>query len=101
MARERHSQDALSKMAKVSQKTVSNMLKPEGPTPHLDNIDAVAAVYGLTGWQLILPSLPASKESVEGMVRLVENFAGASAEGQAAITRVAEMEANYGARKPK
>jgi hypothetical protein len=36
-------------MSGVSQRTISNICNPDGPSPTLESVDAVAAAFGLAG----------------------------------------------------
>lgn len=54
-------QTQLEKLSGVAQKTISNMLDPNRPgvsSHNVDKVEKVAAVFGLTAWQLLLPNLP-------------------------------------------
>ena len=83
------------KHAKVSQKTVNNVLNAKHTTS-IDTADALARAFGLTGWHLLLPNLPDDLRQSPSVGRLIESYVKASAKGRDYIDRVAEQEAKYG-----
>ena len=53
------SQAELGRRAHVAQKTISNWLDPaRGVAPQIDKLEAVAHVYGLEVWELLMPDIP-------------------------------------------
>lgn len=78
----------------VSAKTVGNMANAVGGSS-IDNVEAVAQVFGLNGWQLILPNLIEDLENNTSIARVYENYFRSNAEGRRHIQRVAEREAEY------
>lgn len=76
----------------VSAKTIGNMLNQVG-SPRIDNVDAVARAFGLTGWHLIMPDLLTDLENGTSIARLVEAYVHSSADGRRHIERVADREA--------
>ena len=79
----------------VAQKSVSNMLNPEGPTPNLEIVEAVAQAFNITGWLLIHPQFDPTMKNGDSVNQLVLNFLSAGPEGRENINRVANMEARY------
>lgn len=84
----------LATKAKVDRKTVNNMLNARyDPRPEM--VDAVAGVFGLTGWQLLRPGTGKSYMGPSDIDALLENFYTASPEDQAMILRIAEKSGGY------
>jgi transcriptional regulator with XRE-family HTH domain len=52
-------QPALAKRSGVSQRTISNMLRPEDHEiwPQLDNLQKIANCFGIETWRLLHPAL--------------------------------------------
>ena len=97
----RWKQIELAKKAGVSQRTVSNMLRGadqqiNGAT--LDRVDAVAKVFGLRSWHLIMPGLPDDLEQASIMSEVINGYIMADDEGRDLIHRIAERE---GRNKPQ
>lgn len=85
--------------AHVSQRTVNNMEKARHNVG-IDNIEAVAGVFGLTAWQLMLPNLPCDLLETRSISQLVNNYVASGAEGRKMVSMVAEREAEY-AHRPR
>lgn len=79
----------------VDPKTVNNMLHGRYD-PRPEKADQVAAVFGLSGWQLLVPDLPMDMLANGKLDELIANYVSASPEGRVSISRVAEMAAKYG-----
>ena len=67
--------------------------------PNLDHVEAVARVFQLTGWQLILPGLQANLARNGHLDALMQHYSEASDQGRANIDRVAELESRYNVEK--
>lgn len=78
----------------VSAKTVNNMRNAKHK-PAVENVDKVAAVFGLPGWLLITPDIPDEIMDSQGLKNTLKNYAAADASGREAIERIAEREALY------
>jgi len=87
----------LADKAKVDRKSVNNMLNARYD-PRPDNVEAVARVFGLTGWQLLRPGTGGKAAPADQLETLIERFTEASPEERATILKVAEMTGTY---KPK
>lgn len=85
----------VAKRSGVDAKTVNNMLHGRFD-PRPEKADQVAAVFGLSGWQLLIPDLPADMLKNGMLDQLIANYVSASPEGRDSISRVAEMAARYG-----
>ena len=84
----------VAKRSGVDAKTVNNMLNGRFD-PRPEKADQVAAVFGLSGWQLLIPGLPADMLSNGRLEQLIENYVSAGPSGRDSISRVAEMAAKY------
>lgn len=78
--------------AGVAPKTVNNMLNGNHDSS-LDKVNAVAKVFGLQGWHLIMPNLPLDLISSPTISKFVGNFISASDEGRNLLQQMAEREA--------
>ena len=94
MAETKLSGAEVARLAGIASKSVNNMLHGRHG-PNLDHVEAVAGVFQLTGWQLILPGLRADIARNGHLDALMQHYTDASAEGRANIDRVAELEARY------
>jgi transcriptional regulator with XRE-family HTH domain len=94
MAETKLSGAEVARLAGISSKSVNNMLHGRHG-PNLDHVEAVAAVFQLTGWQLILPGLRSDIARNGHLDALMQHYTDSSAEGRANIDRVAELEARY------
>jgi transcriptional regulator with XRE-family HTH domain len=80
--------------AGIDRKSVNNMLNARF-NPDLDNVEAVANVFGLTSWQLLRRDLKDALVKAGVVEELIDNFYKASEDGRAKIMGIAEMAANY------
>ena len=78
----------------VSPKTIGNMANAVGGSS-IDNVEAVASVFGLNGWHLIAPDLITDLEGETSVRQLFENYIESSPAGRRHILRIAEREAEY------
>ena len=84
----------VAKRAGVDRKTINNQLNARYD-PRPEQVDKVAAVFGLNGWQLLSPTLDAARNGDGKVEELLEYFSGADDQGRADILRIAEMAARY------
>lgn len=89
------SQGELSRKTGVSQSTISNMETPSRATPNYspttDNVDAVAAVFGLNAAVLAMP-LPLELLLDFGKIEtVIRDYAESADEGRRTIAAVAEL----------
>lgn len=80
--------------AGVDPKSLNNMLHARYE-PRLDLVEAVAKVFGLTGWQLIRRNLTKGMPQAVELEGLIEKYIEATPEERATILRVAEMTGDY------
>lgn len=96
MAMQNLSARQVSEVAKVSNKTVSNMVNASFD-PRLSLVEKVANVFGMTAWQLLAADLEARpKEDSAQAMKLLEHYTNAQDDGRKAIMHVAEMAASKG-----
>jgi transcriptional regulator with XRE-family HTH domain len=84
----------VARLSGVDAKTVNNMLHGRFD-PRPEKADQVAQVFGLNGWQLLIPDLPADMLRNGHIEQLIANYVSASPDGRDSIIRVAEMAAKY------
>jgi transcriptional regulator with XRE-family HTH domain len=84
----------IARRAGVDIKTVNNMVNGRYD-PRPEKVDQVAAVFGLSGWQLLIPDLPGDMLRNHGLPDLISNYVSANPDGRDNILRVAEMAARY------
>ena len=77
----------------VSWKTVGNMLNTGGCS--IDKVEAVAAVFGLEGWHLVMHNLISDLQGETSIRELYESYLKASPEGRRHIIRIAQREAEF------
>lgn len=91
--------DALvAERAKVSPKTISNIKSSRHKTS-LDTLDAIAKVFGLTCWHLIMPNLDRDMLKSPAISKLMDTYIHLNATGRANVDRVADMESKYEGKK--
>lgn len=78
----------------IKKSTVQRILTG-GTTATIDQAQALAEVFGLDGWHLLLPNLPRDLQKTKTLSSLVPHYLDASSAGRDNIDRVAEMEARY------
>lgn len=88
------SEAEVSKRSGVSKKSINNMLNARH-APNLDHVDAVAAVFGLNLWHVIMPNLPDELIASRSLDDLIARYSRADARGRESIDRVAEIAADY------
>lgn len=81
------SQMDLYRASKVPQRTISNMLSGKHSCS-LESVNAVAGVFGLNGWHIIMPNLPADLVGSTSIAELVSAYIDASPEDRELITLV-------------
>lgn len=91
----RWKQIELAEAAGIAQRTVGNMLKGNddvsGST--LDRVEAVAGVFGLRTWHLLVPTLPNDLHQARIMCNVITDYILADEDGRDLIHRVAQREA--------
>lgn len=74
---------------KVAQTSISNMLNPNSRvSPTLENLEAVASVFGLQAWQLLHPTLGDHSAAAE----IVNRISSASRKDQNLIYQILDLE---------
>lgn len=87
-------QKTLAKRSGVSQSNIHYVVATDRHV-RLDTVEAIAAAYGLEGWHLINPNLPADLLESPTLKKLIQTYIESSPEGRAMIDAVAEREAAY------
>lgn len=77
-------------LAKVDAKTVNNLLNGRFD-PRLSLVEKVASVFNMAAWQLLATDLRSKHIDSAQIVRLVEAYGNAKAEGKTAIMQVAQV----------
>ena len=90
---QRAGNDAVGKV-KVSPKTVNNMYNKRTDV-QLSKLDAVAEVFSVSSWHLLMPDISKEYENLADFDRLYDCWAAATEEGRKHILMVAEREAKY------
>lgn len=92
---------SIGKRAKMSPRTVSNILAREQDKVSIEQAEALASAYGLKGWHLLIDSLPRDLIESPSIAKLFGDFVASSEEGRTHIKMVADREASYSSTKPK
>lgn len=85
---------ALAKKSGVSAKTINNMQQTRFNVT-LDSVDAVASVFGLTAWHLIMPNLPADLIESKALEQHVAKYCALPADSRDQISAFTEREAAF------
>jgi transcriptional regulator with XRE-family HTH domain len=88
----------VAKRAGIDPKSMNNMLNARFE-PRRENVDAVAKVFGLTGWQLIRKNLTKDMPKAAEIEKLIERYTEATPEQRETIMKVADMSATYKTKK--
>jgi transcriptional regulator with XRE-family HTH domain len=88
------SEAEVARRAAISKKSVNNLLHARH-APNLDHVDAVAGVFGLNLWHMILPNLPDELLTSKSIDELIVRYSRADARGRESIDLVAEIAADY------
>ena len=86
--------DKLASKSKISKRMIQYILSMERK-PTIQTTEALGRAFGLTGWQLIIPTLRADMVKKGALEKLVKDFADSTQPGKEYISRVAEKEASY------
>lgn len=79
---------------KVGKTTLHYVLNCE-KTAKIDTAHHIAEVYGLSGWNIISPTLIDDLSKPGTLSKLIADYSSADAEGRKHIEQVAEREAKY------
>lgn len=83
--------------AGIDPKSMNNMLNAR-VEPRRENVDAVAKVFGYTGWQLIRRNITKDMPKAAELDDLIERYIDASPAQRETIMKVAEMSGGYKAK---
>jgi transcriptional regulator with XRE-family HTH domain len=98
MTKHDFSEEDVARLSGVSKKSINNMLN-ERHAPNLDHVDAVARVFGLNLWQIIMPGLPDEIATSHRLDELIARYGQADDRGRESIDRVAEIASEYREKK--
>ena len=93
------SESDVAKTSGVSKKSINNMLNSRH-APNLDHVDAVAQVFGLNLWHMIMNGIPDELVTSRKIDELIEHYGQADEHGRESIDRVAEIASEYRSKKP-
>lgn len=91
MALTEMSQRELATATGVSQRQISNLIRGENSCS-VETADALAKPFGLTGWQLIAPHIPADKVMAQSIERLLATYSSGTPELRAYLDSVVARE---------
>lgn len=89
------SQDHLGKLAKIPQKTISNMESGKH-NPSLDDVTAIAEVFGLNLWHVIMPNLPRDLMESPTISKLVDGYVAADPSDRKLLDMIASRNSDPG-----
>lgn len=84
----------VAKASGVSPRMVQYILDGDR-TPSIEIADQLARAFGITGWQLIKPSLPEDLVSSNALSEVLDDFIAANPEGRELIRTIARREADF------
>lgn len=93
-----YSERDVEKLSGVSAKTINNMRNGKHKAT-IENTHSVAAVFGLDGWQMIIPGLPDDLIGSKRLKATIANYASSDEDGRKSIDKMAEREALYNSTK--
>ncbi len=85
----------LAQLCGVSDRYIG-MIRRGDVKPTIEIAEQIAAPFGLTGWQLIMPNLDIDIARTGRLARLVENYQKAPPKSRDYIDSVAERDSDYG-----
>jgi transcriptional regulator with XRE-family HTH domain len=88
-------QRGLAAASGVSQRQISNIVRGEN-SPSIEVAEALARPFGLTGWQLISPNIPANYKHARPLNDLITAYTQASEEVRRYIDVIVERERKAG-----
>lgn len=102
MKQEGWSQDDLKKKSGVSQTNISNILDPKRcHSPTFRSIEAIADVWNLEMWQLLIPDQPIEVLKANSLRNVVVSYTRMDKAGRDYIDSVAERESAHHINPPK
>jgi transcriptional regulator with XRE-family HTH domain len=88
-------QTTLGQKAGVAQTLVSYVESPEGKSPTLETIEALAGALNVPAWTLLIPTDDLNPERMRGLDTLVSAYTTLPANGQDQVARVVDAERRY------
>lgn len=89
------SQAELGAKADLAQTLISYLEQPDGKSPTLSTIEAVAAALRVPAWALLLPDLPTEPAVTRNLDRLATTYLHVGTDGRETLDKIAESEARY------
>jgi transcriptional regulator with XRE-family HTH domain len=97
-----HTQEKLSTLSGVAQKTISNMRNPgDERAPNLDKVSAIAAAYKIQTWHLLLPNATLEILLNKSIEKLIDNYIAIDNDSRDTVQRVTENAARYASENEK
>lgn len=95
MRRDEVDTKSVSQKSGLDKKTINNVLNARHE-PRLDVLDAIAKVFGVSPWELLLPKLTAElAQDTKNIDRLFNVYQSTDQTGRHSIMSIAEMAARY------
>ena len=88
-------QTVLGEKAGLGQTTVSSIEQPEGKSPNLESLTAIAKALGVPEWTLLVDGSALDAVQLKTLDHLVHTYADLPATGKKQVQRVAEAEERY------
>lgn len=95
MARTNTSPSWIAQKSGVSKRMIEYIISGERGAS-IEIADKIAEAYGISGWQLIMPSLPYDLAKSGKLQKLIENYDHCNTETKNYVYHVMEREAKYG-----
>lgn len=88
-------QTDLGKISGIGQTTVSSVENPEGKSPNLETITALAHAFGVPEWTLLVDGAVLDAQQLNNLDHLVHTYADLPISGKQQVERVADAEGRY------
>ena len=90
------SQMELAKKTGISQRTISNVLKPGSiGSVTIGTIEKIAQYFKIEPYHLLIPNLPVDELQTNRLESVIQNYALSSTDSRKNILRIAENESKY------
>ena len=89
------SQSKLAKIAKIAQTAVSYIEKPDGKSPTVETLEAIACAFGVPNWTLLIPFENMDPKLLQALDKLVEQYAKLPDDGRTQVQRTSDQESRY------
>lgn len=75
----------------ISTSYLRQIMKGESKSPTLDKVEAIAAIFKLTAWQLVQPTLPERIAGATDIDPLIDDYMASSEQGRENILMTARL----------